>query len=412
MSILTSAAASKTLRLGLAVGLAGAAFVGAVATSTSAQAATTPKSTLSPATGQGRANAAGAVTATGTIALTGTGFTDAAGTSVVKADTGGATWTASTTGVQFNSATTCPAAPAAADGTAVVNLTAATTPATYTVVSATRIVLTVPSLILTNSSGVYTSKAYRLCVYDNTGTPVLLADAAYTVYPQPTVSSVTPSQGSLTGGNTVTVVGVNFTSKSTASLNGVPLTGVKVAKDLKSLTGVVPPTSAIPLMTAFTTLGGSKYDLTVTTEGGPSAPTGAVATNDDYTYVNAVGVSPKLAIQGTATPITVTGKGFNTILTPTNGVPIAAAGVVIGINQYNSTDATTFAATKASSGGLCGSVTVVSDTELVCTVASTVPNGAYVVTVTDNTSSAIAIGATHQYQTVVSSSAVLAVAKS
>src|SRR3954466_15590646 len=254
MSILTSAAASKTLRLGLAVGLAGAAFVGALATSTSAQgpttpsarAATTPKSTLSPATGQGRANAAGAVTATGTIALTGTGFTDAAGTSVVKADTGGATWTASTTGVQFNSATTCPAAPAAADGTAVVNLTAATTPATYTVVSATRIVLTVPSLILTNSSGVYTSKAYRLCVYDNSGSPVLLADAAYTVYPQPTVSSVTPSQGSLTGGNTVTVVGVNFTSKSTASLNGVPLTGVKVAKDLKSLTGVVPATSAIP----------------------------------------------------------------------------------------------------------------------------------------------------------------------
>jgi IPT/TIG domain len=410
MSILTSAAASKTLRLGLAVGLASVAFVGAVATSQSAQAATA-KSTLSPATGQGRANAAGAVTATGTIVLTGTGFTDAAGTSVVKADGGGATWTANTTGVQFNNATACPAAPATADGTAVINLTAATTPATYTVVSATRIVLTVPSLPLTSASGNWTSKAYRLCVYDNSGTPVLLADAAYTVYPQPTVSSVTPAQGALTGGNTVTVVGVNFTAKSTASLNGVPLTSVKVAKDLKSLTGVVPATSAIPVMTAFTTLGGSKYDLTVTTEGGPSTYTTA-NTNDDYTYVNAVTVSPKLSIQGSATPITVTGKGFNTILTPTNGVPAASAGVLLAINQYDSTNAGSVAATKASAGSACGSVTVVSDTELVCTVANNVPNGAYLVTVTDNTTAAIAIGATHQYQSVVSSSAVLAVAKS
>src|SRR4051794_11283865 len=158
MSILTSAAASKALRLGMAVGLAGAAFVGAVATSQSAQAATA-KSTLSPATGQGRANAAGAVTATGTIALTGTGFTDAAGASVVKADAGGATWTAGATGVQFNTAPACPAPPATADGTAVLSLTAATTPAPYTVVSATRIVLTVPSLPLTNSSGTWTSKA-------------------------------------------------------------------------------------------------------------------------------------------------------------------------------------------------------------------------------------------------------------
>src|SRR3954469_13081545 len=186
MSILTSAAASKALRLGLAVGLASVAFAGAVATSESAQAATA-KSTLSPATGQGRANAAGANTATATIALTGTGFTDAAGASVLKAD-GVAAWNSGSSGVQFNNATTCPATPATADGTAVFNLLSGSTPATYTVVSATRIVLTAPSMPLTNTSGVYTSKAYRLCVYDNGGTPALLADAAYTVYPQPTVS--------------------------------------------------------------------------------------------------------------------------------------------------------------------------------------------------------------------------------
>jgi hypothetical protein len=408
MSILTSAAASKTLRLGLAVGLAGAAFVGAVATSQSAQAATA-KSTLSPATGQGRANAAGANTATGTISLTGAGFTDAAGTSVVKGD-GGAAWNTGSSGVQFNNATACPATPATADGTAVVNLLAGATPATYTVVTATRIVLTVPSLPLTSASGSWTSKAYRLCVYDNGGTPALLADAAYTVYPQPTVSSVTPSQGALTGGNTVTVVGVNFTAKSTASLNGVPLTGIKVAKDLKSLTGVVPATSSIPVMTSFTNLGGSKFDLSVTTEGGASVPTGGVATADDYTYVNAVSVSPKLASPTAATPITVTGKGFLTILNPVNGVPTSPAAVLFGINQFNSTDGTTTPATKASSN--CASVTVVSDSELVCTVPSGIANGAYVVTVTDNPTAATAIGATHQYQSVVSSSAVLAIAKS
>jgi hypothetical protein len=409
MSILTSTAASKTLRLGLAAGLAGAAFVGAVATSQTAQAATTTaKGTLSPATGKGAASATGSNTATGTVSLAGTGFTDAANASVVKAD-GGAAWNTGSSGVQFNSATACPATPATADGSAVINLLAASTPATYTVVSATRIVLTAPTLPLTNSSGVYSSKAYRVCVYSNAGTPVLLSDAAYTVYPQPTVSSVTPSAGPLVGGNTVTVVGVNFTAKSTASINGVPLTGVKVAKDLKSLTGVVPATSTIPVMTSFTALGGSQYNLTVTTEGGPSTYT-TIAANDDYTYVNAVSVSPKLASLTAATPITVTGKGFNTILNPVNGVPTSPAAVLFGINQFNSTDATTTPATKASSN--CGSVTVVSDTELVCTVPSGITTGAYVVTVTDNPTAATAIGATHHYQSVVSSSAVLTIAAS
>ncbi len=396
MSILKTVAASKAARVGVALSLTGAALVGFAGSSEAA----IVKSVVSPATGAGAGTAAS--TRTGVVTLTGGGFVDAGGTSQVAA--AGAAWNTGTGSVQFNDATACPAAPATANGTAVYNVVAAD----LTVVSATRIVVNVPTLALGGTNPNYTSKAYRVCVYD-TGN-ALLADASYTVYPKPQVTKVTPAAGPLTGGNTVTVVASNLTAKSTATINGLPLTGVKVAKDLKSLTGVVPATAAVPVMTSFTVLGSGLYNVVVSTEGGPSANNAAL---DDYEYVNAVTVSPKLASPSATTPVTVTGKGFLTMLNPVNGVPTAPAAVVIAKGQFDSTTATTAGTTASGTKvGDCGAVAVVSDTELVCTVPTGLAVGAYVITVTDNATGAIAIGAAHQYQSVVSSSAVITVAKS
>jgi hypothetical protein len=220
-------------------------------------------------------------------------------------------------------------------------------------------------------------------------------------------------------------VGVGFTAKSTASLNGLALTGVKVAKDLKSLTGVVPPTSTIPKITDKVNLGGSTNNLTVTSEGGPSAATDGNpnSTQDDYKYVNSVTVAPKLASIAAGTTLTVTGKGFSTILNPTVGTPATNAKVLlIPGRQFNSTSVLagfhTWPWISGSATGYddsalltafgCTNVKVVSDTELTCKAPGLV-TGSYTVTLVDNYLLAGSAGTTFNYQTVPSASATISV---
>lgn len=420
----------RAVRLTLAAALAAGAVVSVAAPSQAAAS----KTSLSPATGQGLQGATATATPTGIIAVTGVGFTDAGGTSMlgISSSTGTVTTIGvGATAVQFTTATSCPAVAATADGTTTTNVlsTADTngtgTVPTYTVVSATRLIVTVPSLPLVNSSGVYSAKAYTLCIYDKTsGTNVtaagtlLLGSATYTVYPQPTVTSITPSQGSIVGGNTITVVGTNLTAKTSATLNGVALSSVKVAKDLKSFTAVVPPTAVIPKIVTKTNLGGTAYGLLVSTEGGPS--TGAV----QYTYVNAVTASPKLAAAAGGAIITVTGKGFLTILAPTVGTPSTNAKVLlIPGAAFNSTAtvatyydwpwksglATGYTVAAILAPFECTAVKVVSDTELTCKTPA-LATGSYNVTVVDNYLLASVALTDFFYETVPSSSATVTVA--
>jgi IPT/TIG domain len=420
----------RAVRLTLAAAIAAGAVVSVAAPSQAA----TSKTSLSPATGQGLAGATATATPTGIVAVTGSGFMDAGGTSMLGVSSNTGTITTIGVGasaVQFTTATSCPAVAAMADGTTTTNVLSTSdtngtgTVPTYTVVSATRLIVTVPSLPLTNNSGVYSSKAYTLCVYDkSSGTNVgaagtlVLGSATYTVYPQPTVTSITPPQGSIVGGNTITVVGTNLTAKTSATLNGVALSGIKVAKDLKSFTAVVPPTTTIPKIVSKTNLGGSAYGLLVSTEGGPSS--GAVT----YTYVNAVTASPKLALVAGGTIITVTGKGFNTILNPTIGTPTANAKVLlIPGGAFNSTQTVATyddwpwksgSATGYNDASLlaafeCTAVKVVSDTELTCKTPA-LATGSYNVTLVDNYLEAGVAGTTFNYETVPSSSATVTVA--
>jgi hypothetical protein len=439
----------RALSLTLAMTLAAGALM-AVATPSQAAGG---KLTLTPATGKGLSTIGGVAqtiansTPSAIITVAGTGFTTAGGTSVIGGTSNAANTTTVGLGgsaVQFNTATTCPATAVLADGVTATNVLASgdsqatgTVP-TYTVVNSTKLVVTVPSLLLTNSSGVWSSKAYSLCIYDNGYTAnaspanatavgtTLIGQATYTVYPQPTVSKVTPSQGSIVGGNSVTVDGVNFTGKSTASLNGVTLTNVKVAKDGKSLTGTVPATATIPKVVDKVDLGGSKYDLTVTTEGGPSTFT-TLAANDDYTYVNSVTANPKLAAVAGGTTLTVTGKGFSTILSPTVGSPTTNARVLlIPGGAFNSTatvpgsydwpwksGSASGYPTGTGVGTLsdtfsCTNVKVISDVELTCKTPALV-TGTYTVTLVDNFLLNRNPGTDTYYQTIPSSTATITV---
>jgi hypothetical protein len=338
MSILKTVGASKAARVGVALGLAGAALVGIVG-SESAQAATV-KATVAPTT---TSTAGGAV-----LSITGSGFKTAAGVAV--ADT-----------VRFSTAA-CTA-----------DATAGTGSAAATFVSATRVVATTPALALTGGK----ATAYNVCVLDDNTPDVLLATGTVTAYPVATLDATTPivpAAGPGYGGQAVTVTGTNFTAKTTAKLNGQPLTNIKVAKDGLSFTAVTPADST-----------SGAVDLTVTTEGGTVTANGV----GEYTYSRALTVSPTTGLRTAAQEITVKGKGFSAL---TFGAAAADAHVRVVQGAYVDT---------SNEGTDCAGVQVLSDTELVCTIAanSIGANGAYTITVVNTTAAA------PTFQTVVSSPA-------
>jgi hypothetical protein len=350
MNVLKATAASKAARVGVALGVASVALIGLAPHSDAAV-----KFTLSPATGP-------AATAGKVISVTGSGF-KSAGANLVHA------------------AYFATAACATTEGSGT-NASAKST------VSATKLVLTVPSLALSSVSA--TSTAYNLCVYSTATNNPLIGSGTYTVYPAPTVTSVTPSSGASYGGQTITVSGTKLSAKTTATLGGVALTGIKVSTDGTSFTAVTPAGT------------GTNVDLVVTTGGGRT-------TDSTYDYTTAVSVTPGSVTAGSTEPITVKGKGFTgtgmdfsttdgTHQNDTNGHVYLVQGT------YDATDDGGGAKTLAQTDE-CTDVQVVSDTELVCNVPSTVGDGAYTVTVVDDGQ----VG-TPGYQSVVSAGATVTVA--
>jgi IPT/TIG domain len=344
-------AKSRAAQLGT---LSALAVAGTVALVPGTASAATAAYTLSPATGP---QTAGTV-----IAVTGTGFTTVSGTPLVKT---------STNGVQFNSATSCPSAPAATAAGSVYNATK------VAVVSATRMVVTADAMALGTGSA---PKAYLLCAYGTaTGNP-LLGSAKYTVYPKPTVTRVTPSTGAVMGGATVTVEGTGFTAKTTATIGGAAM-AIKVATDGRSFTATVPAHAA------------GNANIVVTSEGGKS--TDAVP----YNYINAVTVSPQLADPTNGTTITVKGVGFGDL----DFATADTAEVIFTQGAYDpATEGHGGSGTEAKT---CTDVQIVSDTELVCTTPA-LTSGAYTVGVVDDFDSA----ATPAFTTAISAGSTLTAA--
>lgn len=150
--------------------------------------------------------------------------------------------------------------------------------------------------------------------------------AAYTYQAAPTVVSVTPNQGALGGGTSVTISGTNFAVGATASFGGSACTSLLVL-NATTITCVTP----MQLITGPVT-------VTVTN---PDNQFGTLP--NGYTYYLAPtvsSVSPNAGIITGGTAITITGSGFR-------------AGATVDI-----------------SGAACTPVTVVSPTSITCTTAA------------------------------------------
>lgn len=141
--------------------------------------------------------------------------------------------------------------------------------------------------------------------------PVTLASAFTYVAPdEPTITSITPASGPMTGGTAVTIVGTGFVSGDIVTIGGVEATGV----DVQSTTTMVATTPAADAPGAA--------DLTVT------APSGAKATRTDaFTYLAAsaptiTSITPIVGPTIGGTRVTITGTGFlPTTTVAIGGVP-------------------------------------------------------------------------------------------
>jgi parallel beta-helix repeat protein len=164
----------------------------------------------------------------------------------------------------------------------------------------------------------------------------------------PSVSAVTAASGTTAGGDTVVILGSNFTSATGVSFGSIAATSYTVNAD-NSITAIAPPEAA------------ATVDITVTTGGGTSSTSSA----DHYTFTNVTASAP-----------TVTGLDIATGYTGGGRV------VTITGTDFAGTTGVSFGANAASS------YTVVSGTEIVATAPAGSAGTVHVTVTTNNGTSA------------------------
>jgi hypothetical protein len=128
----------------------------------------------------------------------------------------------------------------------------------------------------------------------------------------PTVTSVAPASGPVTGGASVTITGTNLTGATSVTIGGVAATGVTVAS-ATSITATTPAHSA------------GTVNIAVTTPGGTGTGTGL------YTYSAApsvTAISPNSGTTAGGTSVTITGTSLTGATSVTIG-GVAATGVTV-----------------------------------------------------------------------------------
>jgi hypothetical protein len=168
--------------------------------------------------------------------------------------------------------------------------------------------------------------AHTLLSTDNTTAVAVSIDPFFFHYSSaPTVTSVSPSTGSSSGGLAVTVNGSGFTKATGVSFGGNPATGVSVVSDT-----VISCTSPAATVTG-------PLDVTVTTPAGTSATSPA----DQFTYTGpspaVTGISPTSGTTAGGDSVTITGSGFTGATDTAFGTASAAAMTVDSDTQVTAT---------------------------------------------------------------------------
>ena len=226
-----------------------------------------------------------------------------------------------------------------------------------TAIPASNVVVVSPTEITATTGGSAKSGTWGLFVVDSGGTSPANGDK-YT-YIGPTVSSVSPASGTVSGGTNITITGTGFVAGATVEIgqgSGAGPTAIPASNVV-----VVSPTE----ITA-TTGGSAKsgtWGLFVIDSGGTSHAN----TGDDYTYQplpvpTVTKVSPSSGSVSGGTPITITGTGF-------------VAGATVEIGQGSGAGPTAIPASN---------VVVVSPTEITATTGGSAKSGTWGLFVIDS----------------------------
>jgi hypothetical protein len=255
-----------------------------------------------------------------------------------------------------------------------------------TKISNTKAALSLPSLPL--SSLTATSTKYNVCIYaSSTSGDPLIGTATYSVAAAATLASsntISPASGPALGGSVVTVTGTGFPTAAgsiTATLGGTPMTNITPISSTSFMaTTPYHPAGAVAIAVA-----------------------GTVSKQTVFTYANGLVISPNTASNVTATsiaPVYVDVNGSNFLgmtfaTTYTDGTsPAIGAAASAEVFLVNGAYEVTYAIHGPTAR--CGSVVVISDSELICSMnlhtgalttttgaaaGSAVPNGTYTLTV-------------------------------
>ncbi len=145
----------------------------------------------------------------------------------------------------------------------------------------------------------------------------------FTYVSQPVVSGVSPNEGPVAGGTSVTITGGNLTGATEVDFGSTPATGVVVSSDTQI-------TATAPSGTAGT------VDVTVMTAGGTSEAVAA----DEFTYValpSVSGVSPAVGPTTAGTVVTLTGTAFTAATSVFFGSAAATSFTVLSDTQITAT---------------------------------------------------------------------------
>ncbi|PHV46741.1 hypothetical protein CSQ91_28270, partial [Janthinobacterium sp. BJB301] len=182
-----------------------------------------------------------------------------------------------------------------------------------TVVNATTITTTSPS----GSAG-----TVNVTVTATGGTSATGAANQFTYIPAPTVTSISPTAGSVAGGTSVTITGTGFTGATAVTFGATAATGFTV--------------NSATQITATAPAGTGTVDVRVTTTGGTSATSGA----DQYTFVavpTVTSISPTAGPATGGTTVTITGTGFGSTTAVTFGATAATGYTVNSATQITAT---------------------------------------------------------------------------
>jgi hypothetical protein len=156
-----------------------------------------------------------------------------------------------------------------------------------TVVSDTRITVKSPA---------HAAGTVNVRVTTPVGTSTVVAGDRFTYTPRPTVTSISPTKGPLSGNTLVTITGTGFTGATAVRFGGSAGTNRTVVSATQ-ITVRSPAHAAGPV------------DIRVTTPGGTST----IAAGDKFTYVAAptiTNISPASGPRAGGTLVTITGTGF------------------------------------------------------------------------------------------------------